>query len=152
MIFLIFVLVECEKESDNHSVDKKITYVNTVSGGCNGQDFNDLKSIIEESEDKVVFTVKNDTLDTFVGINYICCTPFTSVAYTSNDSIIMTLTDTCSNPYHNCYCKCMCYYTWDFLFIDFEDQEYFFKIILNDPREEKPITFKEGKIDLSINN
>ena len=85
-------------------------------------------------------------------VNYICCAPFTSEAIISNDSIFMNLTDTCLYPYQSCYCRCMCYYTWDFLFVDFKEKEYYFKIILNDPREENPIILDEGFIDLSINN
>ena len=145
-IFLILVLIECEEP------DKNITYVRTELGGCNGQDFNDFKSAGEEQEDTVIFTIYKDTLDIYVGINYICCAPFTPESIISNDSIIMTLNDTCSNPYITCYCRCMCYYTFDFLFVDFEEKEYFFKIILNDPREENPTIFREGKIDLSTKN
>ena len=151
-IFIISVLIECEKESDNDSSEKRITYVKTKSGGCNGQDFDDLRSVTDEQDDTVVFSTKNDTLDIYIGINYICCTPFISEANILNDSILMNLTDTCSNPYHSCYCRCMCYYTWDFLFVDFEEKKYYFKIILNDPREENPMIFKEGSVDLSINN
>ncbi len=152
MICLIFLLVECEKTSDNGYVDKNITYVKTVIGGCNGLNFPQLKSGIDESADTVVFTIENDTLDIFIGLNYICCAPFTSNAIISNDSIIMTLNDTCSNPYQNCYCRCICYYIWDYLFIDFDEKEYFFKIILIDPREENPVIVNEGKIDLSTDN
>ena len=151
-ICLLFILTECEKETNNNSSDKIITYLKTESGGCNGQIFDDLKSVSYEQEDTIVFSINNDTLNVFVGVNYICCAPFTSEAIISNDSIFMNLTDTCLYPYQSCYCRCICYYTWDFLFVDFKEKEYYFKIILNDPREENPIILDEGFIDLSINN
>lgn len=150
MILIIFILIKCEKESDNDSSEQEITYVKTKSGGCNGQKFDDIRSVIDEQEDTVVFSIKNDTLDIYIGINYICCAPFISEANISNDSILINLTDTCPFPYQSCYCRCMCYYIWDFLFVDFEEKKYYFKIILNDPREENPIVFQEGSVEISI--
>ena len=85
----------------------------------------------------------------FVGINYICCAPFDSETEIVGDTLKMNISDTCSNHSQSCYCKCNCYYTWDFQFIDFEKKEYDFIIFLNDPREDNTIIFKEGKIDLS---
>jgi len=147
-IFLLFLITGCEKEPDNDSPDKKISYIKSIPGGCNGQDFSDLKGAVEDEADTVIFTLQNDTLDVFVGINYICCAPFLSEATITNDSILMIVTDTCPDPYSSCYCRCICYYTWDFLFTDLENKEYFFKIILNDPREDNPIVFKQGTLIL----
>jgi hypothetical protein len=151
-IFLIFFLSGCENESDHHDADRELTYIKTKAGGCNGQNFDGLKSVSYEQNDTVVFSVKNDTLDIYVGVNYICCAPFESEAVISNDSILMNLTDTCSDMNNLCYCRCMCYYTWDFLFTDFMKKEYYFKILLDDPHENNPIVFKEGVIDFSMKN
>ena len=148
--FSIFlVLPVCEKESDNHDVSGKISYIKTELGGCHGQYFDDLKSAKNDEKDTVIYKIKNDTLDIYVGLNYICCAPFTSEAFISNDTIHMVIRDTCPFPYQSCYCRCMCYYTWDFLFTGFENKEYYHIIMLHDPREEKPIMIKEGMIDLS---
>jgi hypothetical protein len=146
VLIISLILVMCETDSDNNVAPKELSYIKTELGGCNGQTSDDLKSLSNEQKDTVIFITKNDTLDVYVGINYICCAPFVSESIGSNDSIIISISDTCSV---SCYCKCMCYYTWDFLFIDYEKKEYPFKIILNDPREAEPIVFKEGIIDLS---
>ena len=149
MLFLLLFFTECERNPDKDSFNKNLTYIKTESGGCNGKLLYDLRSTGEENKDTVIFSNKKDTLDVFVGINYICCAPFTDKAIISNDSIILTLTDGCSNPYITCYCRCVCYYTWDFLFDGFKEKVYCFKIILHNPQIEKPIILGEGKVDLS---
>lgn len=141
------VLTSCEKDTDlDH--EKEITFLKTDLGGCHGQNSDALKSVTEEKKDTVIFTVKNDTLDVYVGLNYICCAPFTSDAVTLRDTIILTLSDTCNFPEESCYCRCMCYYTWNFLFSDFGEKEYHYKIILHNPQEEKPVVLGEGSIVL----
>jgi hypothetical protein len=132
--------------------NSQIRSVNTILGGCNNQDFENLKSATEEYSDTVDFEIINsDTLNVFVGINYICCAPFDTETDIVNDTLIMTISDTCSDPYHSCYCRCMCYYTWDFQYTDFENKKYFYIIKLNDPREDNTIIFKQGMIDLTNN-
>ena len=151
-ILIIFILTGCEKKPDDDSSGQEIYCVKTKSGGCNNQTFNDIRIVTGEEQDTVIFSINNDTLDIYVGLNYICCAPFISEVNILNDSILISLTDTCPDPYNSCYCRCNCYYTWDFLFMYFEEKKYCFKIILNDPREENPIIFQEGSIDISISN
>ncbi len=145
IILLFFVITMCEKESVS-----KISIAGTEVGGCNDEEFNDLKNAIEEQEDTILFTIRNDTLDVYVGINYICCTPFTSSSRVTNDSIIMTITDPCSELEDPCYCWCMCYYTWDFLFVEFEKKEYAFKVLIENHRTDGTVVFREGIVDLAI--
>jgi len=140
----------CEKEKDN-GPDKNIGWFNTELSGCNGEDFENFKSLVIE-DDTVIFRIINDTLDIFVGVNYICCAPFITTTSVSNDSLIMNITDTCNISDHSCYCLCSCYYIFDFLFVDFENKKYPFKIILNDPEKDSPVIFKEGILDLRIND
>jgi hypothetical protein len=117
-------------------------------GGCNIERFT--KSDFSDQEDTVIFTIRNtDTLDVFVGINYICCAPFASGAMMNNDTILITIADTCTSDSSECYCHCECYYTWDFQFTEFESKEYNFKIYLNTPDMDSAIIFKEGVVDLS---
>ncbi len=148
----LLLWLACENKSNNNQTTNNPKYIKTLFGGCNGQDFPDLKRSYIEEEDTVIFSIVNDTLDIYVGLNYICCAPFTTDASITNDSILMNLNDTCSSVYQTCYCRCMCYYTWDFLFADFQKKEYYFKIVLHEPREEDPITVKEGYIDLETIN
>lgn len=142
---ILVSLVLCTKDADELTASETIAYIKTYTGGCNGLDSTDLKSASEDS-DTLLFTIRNDTLNAFIGINYICCTPFSSEAEISNDSIFISLNDTCALPGNTCYCHCMCYYTWEFLFTVSEYKEYYFKVTLNDPREEEPIVFKEGTL------
>ena len=147
-IILITLFNACEKEE---SV-KKITFLKTNLGGCHGEDFDNLKSATVHDADTIKFSIINeDTLNVFVGINYICCAPFDSETEIVNDTLIMVISDTCSDPYSSCYCRCECYYTWDFQYIDFEKKEYNFIVKLNDPREGNTIIFKQGAVDLSNN-
>ena len=134
-------------ESNPSGGDHQIAYVKTKPGGCNNAAIRDLKSTIEEN-DTVIASILNDTLDLCVGINYVCCAPFTSETNIQNDSILITVHDTCSLPYQNCYCKCMCYYTWNFLFSNIQQKTYTYKVILINPGEENPIVFGEGKIEV----
>jgi hypothetical protein len=142
------LLMNCEENQDTE--DKNITHVATLTGGCNGEEFITLKSEDLDTQDTVIFSlVHEDTLSAYVGINYICCAPFTSETSIISDTLFMEISDTCSQPYNTCYCRCYCYYTWDFKFVDFEEKEYYFIVYLDDPREENIIIFREGRIDLS---
>ena len=152
LVIAIFLTISCTKESANDNPSKNIAFLTTEPGGCNLGDFESLKSTDVEYQDTVMVSFRFDTLDIQVGINYICCANFESDVDVSNDSIIMTVTDMCPNPYQDCYCRCMCYYTWDFLFNDFEQKEYNIKVILNDPRQEEPIIFREFKISIIAQN
>jgi hypothetical protein len=148
-LFLISVaLSACENEANT---DKNPAYIKTLTGGCNDELFDLKKSSYEETEDTVKFIYSNDTLDIFVGLNYICCAPFHSETYTSNDSIFIEITDTYNPDDEMVYCRCMCYYTWDFLFSELTiGKNYIVSIILNDPTEDNPIVIKEGIFSLPI--
>ena len=147
VVAICIVVISCEKDSESNNNEKKIVFLNTILGGCNGEDANNLKSVTEDFADTIKFTIiNNDTLNVFVGLNYVCCAPFDSKTEIINDTLTMTISDTCSN---SCYCRCMCYYTWDFQYIDFEKKEYNFIVKLNDPREDNTIIFKQGIVDLS---
>ncbi len=146
-VVVLFTLAMCSKDSNDPEDSGTITFVKTNPGGCNGQGFSSMKSILDEN-DTLIFTLKNDSLDALIGLNYICCAPFTTETKVSNDSIFMTIRDTCPSPYTSCYCKCMCYYTWNFLFNNVEDKEYYYRVVLIDPRQEGPQVFREGMLDL----
>ena len=124
----------------------QINHWKTIPGGCNVQDTSNLKSTVAEN-DTVITSIINDTLDIYAGINYICCAPFITSTNIINDSITIVINDTCSFPYETCYCKCMCYYTWDFLFTDLLQKVYNYKIILFNPVNGEPVIFREGKIE-----
>ncbi|MBN2775344.1 MAG: hypothetical protein JXR31_13900 [Prolixibacteraceae bacterium] len=147
-IFLITLLICCENQTSETNNSNEIRYEQTIPGGCNGEMFSGLKST-EAEPDTLIFSVYNDTLSMFIGINYICCAPFVSDISISNDSIFAEITDTCNYPEESCYCRCMCYYSWDFLFTGYEGDTYHYKVILNNPQEEEPIVFRQGIMNIT---
>jgi hypothetical protein len=137
----------CSK--DNGESGAGITLTKTIPGGCNKMKSGILKSTPAEERDTVIFSLRKDTLVLFTGINYICCAPFKTKTDFKNDSLIVTLTDDCDYPKENCYCKCMCYYTWEFLFSGYQDEKkQGFKVILDDPRQKEPAVIIEGPVKL----
>jgi len=137
-------MVNCENNPDKHDISNLIL-AETTAGGCN----NDLKSTFSDSKDTAIFTLNADTLNVFVGVNYSCCTPFSSSMDFRNDSIILALKDIC--PSRNlCYCRCMCYYTWDFKLTGFENSEYPYKITLDGLlAKNHPECIQEGTVNIS---
>lgn len=147
-IVLLIILLKCEKDGSNIS-EGSLTLVKTIPGGCNIQNSPSLKSLAFNEKDTVIISLRKDTIDLFVGVNYICCAPFKSTVAMSGDSIIINLTDTCSGS-SPCYCHCDCYYTWDFLLTGFIEKTYHFKIILFNPRKANPVIVKEGDITIEL--
>lgn len=142
---ILFVLFSaCDKDNpadDNNTSETRVLHLETVAGGCNNEDETEQRSTNEEV-DTVITSFSNDTTKIFVGINYICCAPFITETSIEDDSVFITIADTCSYPYQSCYCKCMCYYTWDFVFANYAQEEFNYKITLLDPREEEPVIIK----------
>jgi hypothetical protein len=143
----VFILVKCEYHNVVSDEKQQITFIKTNPGGCNNQGEDAAKRFLDEN-DTLIFNEEKDTLNVFVGLNYICCAPFTTETRVSNDSIFISIIDTCAIDIQSCYCKCMCYYTWDFLFSVTGEKKFWFEIILKDPREDRPINLIEGWVDL----
>jgi len=146
MVFITALIVQCEKDTQE---SLPANHVKTILGGCNGQPFDGLKSTDIEEDDTLQFYIRNDTLNVFVGINYICCAPFETGFSQSGDSLFFDIRDTCSVATGSCYCRCMCYYTFDFLLTGFEKKQYYFRINITDPRLEEPYVFREGTVNIS---
>lgn len=141
---LLFLLIACEKESNKSITGSELRYLSSQLGGCNVPENENMKSGIVESADTVIFSTGNDSLNIFVGVNYICCTPFSGEVSVSNDSILISLNDTCNTATTPCYCHCMCYYTWDFKFAGTEDKDYFYQVILTGEWNGGSEVVKEG--------
>jgi len=141
------LLASCSKDGGDSGAG--LTLAKTIPGGCNNMKSGSLKSAPAEERDTVIFSLRKDTLVMFTGINYICCAPFKSNNAFNNDSLIVTLTDTCDYPKVNCYCKCMCYYTWEFLFTGYQsEKKRGYKVILDDPRQKEPVVIFKGTMKL----
>lgn len=144
----IILAVSCNKEDNkpDETDYMQIHFLKSALGGCNSKTEENITRG-EEKNDTVIFSLTNDTLTIHAGINYICCAPFITDCNVSNDSIFITITDSCPNP-NQCYCRCSCYYTFDYYFDSITDNEYYWQIIINDPREENRILFGNGKISV----
>lgn len=152
LILAVFLLpwgIGCDREAGQEAAPGNITLVGTHPSGCNNLHAGDMKSALPEGRDTVTFSLRKDTLVMFTGINYICCAPFRTSATTQNDSLVVTLEDRCNYPQENCYCKCMCYYTWELLFTGFRQGTLRgFRVILDDPRQKEPAVVLKGGIHL----
>ena len=143
---VVAMFSNCDK-SESKVPKENLQYVKTELGGCNRQlpDDSETRSSGTKS-DTVVITVSDDSVRVFVGLNYICCAPFETNCETIDDAIIMYVVDTCSNPYEECYCRCMCYYTFDFIFTHQGQFNQKYKVLLIDPRKEEHVIISEGTI------
>lgn len=145
MIAASFTLVLCQK-NDTNEKPPKLTYVETKLGGCNNPFSAQLKSILLKN-DTVGISNQNDSISIYVGLNYICCAPFQSKYEIKNDSILIFIKDICPYPTQNCYCRCDCYYTWDFKFIQSGKGNWHYKILLFDPSVPGSKVVQEGEIN-----
>ncbi len=149
------ILLGCE-EKNNSTINedqkqdstKHIHFLKSDLGGCNNKATMENIEAGEERNDTVIINMSNDSLQISVGLNYICCAPFITNCSSNNDSIFISITDTCPNP-NNCYCKCYCYYTFDYYFDNISDNEYYWQIILSDPREINDTIFDKGIIEIA---
>ena len=156
LIIILSIVVSisgCDKDDNSINSDvvnqdstKNIHFIKSDLGGCNNQTMENIE-FGEEKNDTVIINVSNDTLQISIGLNYICCAPFITDCNTKKDSIFISITDTCPNP-NNCYCRCDCYYTFDYYFDSLSTGKYYWEIILSDPREENDTIFNKGTIDM----
>ncbi len=151
LLSLFFYILGCSKDS-NDSADKTvITYLKSELGGC----YKKTVANIEQDgskNDTIIISLSNDTLSIFAGFNYICCAPFITNCEIHNDSILINIIDTCSNPYTSCYCRCNCFYTFNFMYNVISNKKCFWQIKLHNPREKNDTIFKEGYIEIKNNN
>ncbi len=148
ILFSLAIFIPCEEETENDSSHTNIQFINNESGGCNGQQMN-IKSALIENKDTIHFSIEENKLNIFVGINYLCCAPFSSTTEIENDTIKLIITDDCKDGN---YCRCNCYYTWNFYFEDFEEKTYHYMVIFKNPQATEPIIFREGDLDITSIN
>jgi len=133
-------LAQCE--NNNHPAHPE--YMKTILGGCNLGTPKVTRSESEDANNTVVFTLSGDTLSVFVGVNFTCCTEFETEVTVSGDSLYLHIVDVCSESDEECYCRCMCYYTFDFIFTGISAGEYYYCIDLDSPLEDDLLVIQEG--------
>ena len=99
-----------------------LQHVQTELGGCNIQ--HEVKrSDSEIGNDTVMVTISENGISVFVSLHYTCKTaPFFTQVETIDNVIQMYLIDSCRHDTIECYRRCDCYYTFDFLFIKRENE------------------------------
>jgi len=103
-------------------------FVSIEYGGCYGQkDFSKNERSVEN--DTIIFDFQNDTLKVSVGINYICCSVLDAIQVINNNNILLQITD--NTPSIEDYCRCECYYTFDYYFTDLSEKSYVINVILD---------------------
>ncbi|MFB6319010.1 hypothetical protein [Saccharicrinis sp. FJH54] len=148
LILLSYCTISCEDPNKEDTV--KIEYISVQPGGCNLRNLStEIKSILLEEQDTLLIQMNDDTLNAFIGIRYICCAPFETHTDFNNDTLFIKIKDTCKVDQESCYCRCMCYYTWNFKFRIIEQQTYYYLITLYDPVSEETMIFRKGSISLT---
>jgi len=116
-------------------------FIETIYGGCNidtsyrGQNEPDISHV----------EMRGDTAIIFAGFMYQCCAPFTTSFRMENGTIIIRLTDNCTQPYSACYCRCNCYYTFELkILLSKPFRVYPYKIFVADPKHGGDYLFWEG--------
>ena len=146
VIVVSFSLIYCQHE-DTIDYTGKITFIKTDLGGCNTHTKSASQKYDEVTpEDVVNIKIKSDSIDVLVGLNYVCCAPFSTDCQIKSDSIFMSINDTCHYPDSVCYCYCSCYYTFNFKFLNTGNSKYLYKIMLASPLENASKVIKEGTI------
>jgi len=150
LLGLLLALTNCKDDltSEPSNDVHQIRFLKAELGGCNGDLEIDRIQSEEELSDTVAFRFLEGKLFVKVGLNYLCCAPFKTNCQVKNDSIFITITDVCPKPYESCYCRCSCYYTFDFSFDNILKNEYYFQVILKDPKVKDDILFKTGLIEI----
>ncbi|MGE5480697.1 MAG: hypothetical protein ACM3U1_09765 [Chloroflexota bacterium] len=143
---LVLIFLACKETGDDGYPVPGIKYLNVDKGGCNnGPDY---RSGLESfTNDTAFYFLQGKILKVFVGINYACCAPFATACSVEGGKIVMRINDTCAPPYE-CYCRCMCYYSFEFNFTDMTKKEYPYEVWLFNPRVGSEKLFRKGVIIL----
>ena len=142
-------LLSCNNDQ-NTKLTEKMLYVKTELGGCNIQ--SDLRNDNSEIEDDtVIITISADSVNVFVNLPYSCkLAPFETQVETIGDIMYMYIIDKCwvyDGAGDDCYQRCMCNYTFDFVFKYQGEVNQKYKILLIDPRREEPSIISESIIN-----
>jgi hypothetical protein len=152
-ITLFFLAIACgDKDNDVQNNSAEIQFIETVLSGCNNPEVSQsiLKSSVQDidtEKDTVIISETKDSIRVFVGHIYSCGAPFVTDCEVKEDSVIMSIADTCTDG--NCYARCICYYKFDFLFKKQSEHEYGYRILLINPRQDSPQVIAEGILQSS---
>ena len=142
LVISVLFLIGCEKNDELKR--PSVEYQKTILGGCNIVDDpidDPINDPMYEHNDTIAISMINDTIHVHVGHNYNCGAPFKTQCEIIDDIVYMYIIDTC--PDSQCYKRCTCYYTFDFVFIKKAELNQNYKIVLISPKREDSITIIE---------
>jgi len=137
-ILCLFIFINCNeiREQQNNEAE----FLHTDYLGCNQE------SDIEEnlyrdisSGDTLYYHIHNDTLSVNIGLNYLCCTPFSVMPSTTENSFDIFIIDDCDISQESCYCKCYCLYEFVINFGNYTPGEYELNVHLRDPHQDEDL-------------
>jgi len=92
----------------------------------------------EYQNDTIMFAMVNDTLKVTVGINYTCCSSMSANdVLVDGTNVTLTISDVTKNP--DQYCRCDCYYVFEYFFTDTDKERYTFNLFFDSPFDEKDV-------------
>ncbi|MEN8122382.1 MAG: hypothetical protein ABFS35_18700 [Bacteroidota bacterium] len=101
-------------------------YIKTDLGGCNGL-FKSAEISNELEIDTIIFSRQADTLKIFTGLNLTCCIDFGTESEIIGDTLIMRI-----NTLNDDFCDCICYYTFDYFYTNFEEQGFYYQFYIDE--------------------
>jgi hypothetical protein len=136
--FTLSSLNGCNRE--NHQTAK---FVSITYGGCNSQSEvrESQRSVTDAENDTVIFDYQNGTLKVNVGINYICCSSFEATQGIDGNNISLLITETTPSPEQ--YCRCECYYTFNYCFTDLSQKSYIINVVFDAKDDDKDKNFSK---------
>ena len=139
---VMFTNCGSDKPEQNTDEPTALQFVKVELGGCNARGEFALRSDDSETKDNtVLITVSEDSVHVFVGVKYTCKgTPFNAQCELIDDVMCMYIIDTGGE-----YFRCLCYYTFNFIFQRKGAVNQKYKILLTD-RGGNLVVISEGTI------
>ena len=132
LVFLLLIF-QCRRNTSLpvRPGEQTVEPIKIILGGCNGMTNASLSKIRNMENDTVYYNWKDDTLVFHIGVNHICCVKFKAEYTVTNDTLQLKIKDTCTQS-DLCYCRCVCDYTFDYLFSATPDFPGAFEVSLYD--------------------
>lgn len=107
----------------------ELRHVRTILGGCD----TDI-SLQRNSSDNVSVSIHTfeDSIRVLIELNYNCGAPFEAHYAISKNIVRMYITDACDDGF-DCYYRCKCDYTFEYLFTQKGDADYQYVVELMSP-------------------
>lgn len=128
LLLMMAIMVSCQSEPPKANfIDIKYTGCNIPGNHISERDMSGRYMPEKEQPDGLTYTISGDSLNMTVGINYICCAKFKATQKVEGNEITLMIKETTKSPSE--YCKCMCYYTFDFYYNNLSEDNYTVNVV-----------------------